>query len=252
MNLFTRLPITLTSSIYPVIPESDIEYLTDFEVGSYDHWIFNRGSAVDLVGRKAGKALTPQSDAPTYGAGYLSLSNLAGKGLLSNLQETATGKYTVCAVVREPVAGSTALRVPFGTLDMTAGGTGGMPFMSGAANARKLYTAYTGLGASIDTGQAVPNASWLFIAASFDASVATKQLRTLIGGTAGNTQSPVAAYTASPRAVALGNGYYTGGVAGNLDFADFILFDRALSMADLQAVYVRRKAKLAVGGIAVV
>lgn len=253
MNLFTRLPITLASRLYPAIPEADIDYFTDYEPSAYDHWTFNQGGAGGLVGRKAGKVLTVQSTTPSYSANYLTMTNSVGKGLLTDLMESSNASLTICAVVRDPTSGASVLKTPFGTLDTTAGGgTGGLPFIGGGGAARKVYTSYTGYTASVDTGQLAPDSQWLFLAVSMDFSSAARKLRVLVGGQAGYEVSKANAYRASVRALALGNGYYTGGTAVPLDFAEFVPFTRAMSLADMQAVYARCKARLAVGGIAVV
>jgi hypothetical protein len=252
MNLFTRLPISLASSLYPVIPEADIDYFTDYEPGAYAHWVFNKGGAAGLTDLKAGKVLVPQSDAPTYSANYLSMNGAVGKGLLTDLLEPAATKRTMFAVVREPNPAVTQVKVPFGTMDSSAG-TGGLPFLSGSGAARKLFTTYKAVTNSSDTLQLTPASSWLCLAVTLDFSGGTKQVRTLVGGGAGHEATSAVAFAASVRALALGNGFYATGHASPLDFAEFIVFEgRAMSLADMQAVYLRRKAKLAAGGIAVV
>lgn len=254
MHSIPRLSFVLASPLYPVIPESELDYFTDYEPGAYAHWVFNKGGVAGLADLKSGKVLTQQSAAPAYSANYLTLSGAVGNGLLTDLLEPAGTKRTMMVVVREPNPAVTQAKPPFGTMDTTAGGgTGGIPFVTGSGAARKLYTSYLGVTSSSDTLQATPSSLWLSIVVAIDFSGGTKRVRTLVGGGAGHEATSAGTFSASSRALALGNGYYTIGHNSPLDYAEFIVFEgRAMSLADMQAVYLRRKARLAAGGIAVV
>lgn len=250
MTLFSRIPVVSPSKGLATISEADVDYLVDYEPTSYDHWIFSKGSAAGLVGVNAGRSLTPQSAVPTYSANFLTIDGGIGKALLTDMTETADVTRTMCVVVRDPYSGG-AIRVPFGTLD-SVNNTGGSPFISGSTYPRPMYTTYRNITNSQNTGMTVDKALWLFLAVSIDFSGATKYVRSLVGGQAGIEVTATTAYAASANKVAVGNGYYSGAAAGPMDFAEVITYAKALTLAELRAVYARRKARLAKLGVAVV
>ena len=250
MTLFTRLPISVAASL-PILSESDIAYFSGLEDSAYEHWIFDKGGVGGLTGRVKGKVLTVQSDAPTYAANSLAMMGSVGKGLLTDLIDAAGAKRTVFAVVQDTIAG-TSIKVPFGTLDTTGAGTGGLPFFSGTVPTRGVFTTYKGLTNSANSGAVISNATWHFLAISLDAASASKSVTTLVGGQAVNVATSAGPYAHSGRAIALGNGYYLTGHASLMNFAEFGVYDRALTAADLAAVYARSKARMAARGITVV
>lgn len=248
MHLFTRLPITV-SGVLPVIPDSDITYLTAYEPDSYDHWVFDKGNSSGLVGIKGSKSLSVMSTQPAYSANYLTMGNAMGKALQSDLLDTSAGNYTMCCVVRNPILANP--KVPFGTL----GDKGGSLYLGATAPGQDAWMAYRGLTVSptaVDTAQAVPVNQFAFMACALDFSGATKKIRSLVGGASGHEFSSAGVYQHSDLPIALGNGYYSLANAGNLDFAEFILFSQPLTIDQMKAVYLRSKSRMLSRGIALV
>lgn len=248
MNLFTRLPLTLNAPTMPLIPEADVDYFVPYEPLAYEHWIFNKGDSSGLIGLKAGSLLTAQSDAPTYDVKHLTLSSYYGKALLTGLEETATIEDTIAVVFRPGVL-SSSLKLPFGTLGSAAGGS---PFIGSNG---QMYATYRGINNSLSYGAPLSADSWYFAAVSRNFSGASKAFKLLIGGTQVVETYTSNSYIPAPvgRKIALGNGYYSSSVSNNTyDFAEFIVFPKAMSATELQALYERRKAKMVTSGINVV
>lgn len=253
-NLFTILPFSVNNSSLPVIPSSDYQRLSDFEIGSYEHWLFDKGNSSDLTGGVNGRLLTVQSTAPTYSGNYLSIPSDEGKGLLTDMGEVAGQKDTICVVFKYST--TTGVVIPFGSLSKTAEGSlgGSAPYIGNASRDLLLQYRPTNVN-SIDTLKDVPAAAWQFMAVSRDMS-AGGIVRTLVGGQTAHeiTVSAVASYipAGNNRKIALGSAYYNAVAGVTLDFAEAVVFDRQLSATELNGVYTRAKARMAARGITVV
>lgn len=244
MNLFTRLPLSAPTGSLPVISPSDIDYFVDYEAQSYDHWVFG-SDASSLVGLNNGNALSPQST-PTYGSNYARIGTAVGNGLRTALEDSATSEDTVVAVVR--VATLPGIQIPFGTLDTSTGGS----LFFGDGN---CSITYRGIFSSQPAGNAITANTWHFVAVSRDFRGTGKSIKSLVGGGSVVERASSATYSPAPagRKISAGNAYYGSGVAtGVMDLAEFIVFNRALSSAELLALYARRKTKLAARGVTVV
>lgn len=246
MSIFLRLAISEPGLDLPVVAAGDIEYFDDVEPLAYDHWVLGGGSD-SLVGRLAGRSLSLQAGAPTYLSNYLKMNTQNGSALLTDLADSASAVDTICAVVR--VYGS-GICIPFGSIGLGGGG----PFLAGTSP-RKVYSTYTGVTDSFDTGLTMANGNWYFLAASRDFSAATKKQKHFVGGVTGVETETVATYSpaTADRRIALGNAYY-GSASYPLDFdvAEFVVFRQALTLAELGGVYTRAKARQALRALTVV
>lgn len=241
MAMFTRLPIVVPSSGLPIVPSAEIEYLNDImESTSFDHWLFDKG-AESLTGRAHGQLLTAQAASPAYASNYLSLNNIKGNSLISTLLDRR--ELTMCVVVDQlPITGTKVLA---GTANEQPAGYGSMIVSIAAdlvGNQRP----------SAQVGPVVPGAGWQFIAYSESALSGLTTQILLRGGLAAVTRTGSPLKTLSTDTVAVGNRNFVGATVGSRKFAEFILFDRALSGDELQAVYLRSKTRLANRGISVV
>lgn len=252
-SLFTMLPFSVSNPALPVIPGADFERLSELEVGAYEHWLFDNGAA-SLYGGLNGRALTAQSDPATFSDSYLSISGNEGKALLTDMGEVAGQKDTICVVFRYST--TSGVVIPFGSLAKTAEAAlgGGCPYIANAGRDILLQYRPTNIN-SIDTGKDAPASTWLFMAVSRDMAT-DGVVRTLVGGQTQHsiTVTNVAAYipAGSGRKIGLGSAYYNAATGVTLDFAEAVLFDRALSAAELTDVYTRAKARMAERGITVV
>lgn len=259
MTLFTRMKHATNNAQLPQIAEADIDPLVIYEPGSYDHWIFNKNGPAGLTGLNAGKVIAPQSDAPSYSADHITIPVVpVGKALMTDYVETANLEDTICMVFKnkETAAAVSALWGTYGNI-ASAGTKGGMPFLSGASPARKLFLSNTGINNSVDTGMTIPSTTGLYfvgVARSFSGS--SKRVSALVGGQAGFSATYSGTYV--PQAalpnVGLGASAYVvggGSVAPLLEIVEFFILPRAVSLPDLASIYQRRKTKLATLGYAV-
>lgn len=246
MTLFTRLPISVPGASLGRVARGDIEFFTDYEPDADEHWMFQGGTSAVLTGKVAGGVLTPQNAAPTYASDSLSTPTVAGNALLSPYGEIAAQVDTIFTVFKT-VATASGLEVLFGTLPPATDATGGSPFLSGASPARKLFLTYRGVVSSGDSSLTVAKDAWHFLSLARDFSGTTKTIRGNLDGHAFSFTAPSAYVPApSPRKIALGNAYYgSSTVVVQTSYAEFGIFDQALSADDLQALYTRRKAKMA-------
>ena len=255
MSILTRLPITVPSAL-PVIPQADIESFVSWEIDSYDHWIFDKGNSTGLTGLSQSKVLALQGSAPAYSSTHISLPGTSGNALLTDLTEVASQVDTIFMVLRLP-ATFTGFHFPFGTLNTGSPLLGGASFLAspGSSYPRGTFLTYRGTSLSSTTGPDIPAANqWYFLCVSRDFASATKSFRILLGGQTLQTAAVTGTYTpAAGRLIALGNGYYaTGGATALFDIAEFGIFNRALSDAELGNLYSRRKLAAAARGITVV
>lgn len=250
--IFTMLPISVPNTALPVIPNADIDRLYPYELDAYGHWVFGASSS-SLTDKVNSRSLTVQSDGVTYpSTAFLSMSGAQGKGLLTDVEETANIADTIAVVLRR-TGGSGTLGVPFGTLSpSTPTPTSGFsPFFS---SGESVWTRANGLNGGINTGLTAPMSQWLFIATTRDFASASLPNKVLVGGQSiyERTETGTYAPAPSPRKIALGSAYFTADATNEFDVAEFIYFDRAMSATELADLYSRSKARMADRGISVV
>ena len=250
---FTRLPVIAINNTLPKILRADTDYLTNFDPSTYEHWLLGE-SAACLTGPVNGNVLTPQAGV-TFSQNFATLSSPIGSGLLTNLSESAALVRTMCCVFRfsTTAAGLYGIMGSLGTFEEYNGGS---LFISGTSPNQSVFSTYRGITSSVNLGT-ITNNMWYFAATSVNFAGTTKQIKHLIGGFPGYEFATAAAYLppTAGRKTALGCAYGPPPTASvnPMDVAEFMVFDdQALSMADLQAVYASRKAKLAARGIVVV
>jgi len=245
MSLFQRFGVNVPDPTLFVLANNEVDYLgAQFEIDSYDHWVFSKGNAEGLVGLNNGKLLTLQSsvpaDAPAFSPSFLTMSTASGKALLSDVVEDASlPAYTVCAIVREPTTIS-GIKPIFGTV-VASPAANNLTFVAGSPPSRHFFASYSGATSSRDTGVVSTIGSWYFVATAVDYTGTSKIERTLIGGSAGSQGSGAGPHLFSGRPIAMGNAYYATGVAGLMDVAEFIVYKRALTLDEMGDVALRRK-----------
>lgn len=248
MSAFFRLPIVAQASL-GTVPEQFVNLFEIYELDAYEHWIFDRGSSQNLIGKVNNRMLTAQSTEPTYSASFLTLPRENGKALITDRADSATGIETMFAVVRASAAlGSNQMQI-MGSLGASTGF--GIFFHSTAFPKVLRITARDTVFANTLAGEASAADQWVFVAMSRDFSGATKTIKSLRGGGVLYNLSSTATYTPSANNLALGNAYTTALTGGGMDVAEFGIFSQALNDAQLQSLYARRKRELARIGISV-
>lgn len=249
--LFTRLPFVVIDADLPVIPASDIKTFVDYEVDSapYDHWLLS-GSSAALTGRVAGKMLTPQSVAPTYLSTHAVIDGRTGKGLLTDLTDSAAQSMAI--IIKRPADMPTGLQLLFGSID---GGTGSAGYFEDTGAGDKMTCNVRGWsGTIIKPSLRLPGAvgAWMFLAVSELSGSGSSSATVFAGGSPdGNsaTLTVAANKVLTDRKIGLGNAFLASGLGLNLEVAEFMVWNRPLSVADLTDVYDRAKVRMAGRGL---
>jgi hypothetical protein len=230
------------------IGRSDVRLPFDAEAGAWGHWLFG-GTAECLtsIDRNA-RTLTAQSAAPTYSAAHLALTMNEGNALQSTLVDTLQD-LTMCVVARTLQA--TAGIIPLaGNPDNSSGNKGRMLCRFAANTSYNVGHWNTNVGRVMSPGVTMPDNGFVFLASSIRTTPTTSNLLMLAGGQAIQTLSQTyVGAVAGDAPIGLGNSGYVVTPTVNTDFAEFILFDRALSAEELEAVYVNSQRRMAARGV---
>lgn len=252
-HLFTVLPFIVSNSALPVVPSSDIRRLTTHEEGegeprAHDIWEFG-GNALSLTGKQSGKQLSLQGDEPVYSDNYLSMSTGQGSAILSDFTESALPNDTIWAVVRIAILTSEdpSAVILFGTL-ATLNINTGSGFFSGNAN----MFGHNARGFSGTNQAVIPNnGEWMFVSYSRRMHSGGALFRLLGGGHPAFEEELTGTYKPSVNPVAIGGAYYDVPDAVSIDVAEFGIIPEALTAYEMQALYLKSKARMAARGIVV-
>ena len=250
---FLRLPFAVADLSLPKISAADVEQYVPYEVESspYEHWIL-KGAGSSLVGLKNGRALTPQSTLPIYQPGYVDITSEIGKALLTDMTDAAA--QTLVLIMKRPTLPvNSEVQIIGGAIDTVGSGvtsTGSGMYAQGTTPTSLTLNIRGGSGLLLtNTPGAVGD--WM-MAAFAEQSDATALSGTSYAGGASTNKTTSWAGTSkrvSTRKIAVGNGYYGSGMITTLSLAEVILYDRALSVAELDAVYARAKARMESRGL---
>ena len=245
MSLFTKLPIVVNNPLLGVIPAADTDNLAGPEASAYGHWIFDTGDSTAYASKVSSKVLTEQNSAPSFSSNYVTITGAPGDSLLTDYPDSANAVDTIAMIVRLPTIGG--IRLLGGTL--LANPNGGGLFLSGTSMYHQYRNAIT--SAEVDDGFAADN--WYFLAATRDFSGGTNVLRVLLGGDDVHTGTHFSDY--NPNAtdnINFPNAGYAAVITGDIDYAEFMVFDYAMDASALTALYNRRKEFMGTQGITVV
>ena len=241
MQLFTMLPISVSDPSLPVVPAADIDRLVEYEQAAYAHWIFDRG-AESLVDLKSEKPLTPQSTTHSFTANSVVVKSAFGEALESDFDDRAT--MTWAAVWKRAanqssttvVLGSNAGNIAGERIQLPSTPSDGLEFrVAGFPTVKPDYLAGDDIG------------DFVFIAGYSDET----SRGFLFGGDTAWRESSGGLKAVSAATLALGN-IYQGGLADiGLEFAEFIVFDAALSGSEILEVYFRSQARMSERGITI-
>lgn len=217
------------------------------ESGAWAHWLFGP-SPEDLVDEtNSNRTLTPQTYLKDASRGFVTLYSEQGNALVSTLADANVGTW--CAVFR--VASVPSNRSPIvGTL--STGGNKGSHVMINTAGAIQVYgeeSDGTGYTHNFHTTFTYPN-KWLFLAVARDWDLATPQV-TVYLGSAGAETHDYTGITYNP-----GNNTVFGSELNNLIgtgqpdmlLGEGIFFETRLTTAEMEAVYLRSKERMALFG----
>lgn len=252
-NFTSNRSLPRLSNVEPLLP--------NYEFESYGHWVFT-SSSESLVDKVNFRNLTLQSGAvvqPTYSDTGVTVSTAVGNALLSDLADTSSQNITMTAVVRCNV---TALSILLGNL-VPSNNTSSSG-LSAFVSTNKAYltvkpTAATGAAtngiSSLTPSASINQTSNFFIGISVDKS--TK--KGIIFVSQGNTESSIdsvyssSTYASSANKLAIGNSVYSSSnvTSNTATFAEAVIFDKALTLTEIQAVANRAKSRMSSRGITV-
>ena len=246
-SIFTMLPFAVSNAALPQLAATDYELLVNYEPDAWGHWNFGTSSA-SLTDLTQGKSLTLAGTAPTYNSTGVVVAGGLNSGLLSDLADGT--ERTLCAVVKIPdlssflganVAGNVGTSEGFGMfVHKSSGQYGILPIVRG------------GTGITGDTFAGLNVGDYVFLAISYTQTGSNK-LNKFFGGKLSSSITSATAKTASAVKMAFGNVQYsTSSYHAPLEISEGILYDRALSLIEIAAVYARSKTRMATRGITVV
>ena len=245
MYLFTMLPISVDDPSLPVIPAGEVSQLySDLENDAFEHWVFDKSGTGNLVGGLNGTQLSIQNAAPTHQENYLTLNTASGNSIrMLEFNDSAEAQDTLCIVARTSTAGARlgGMWPKGGMYADLAGEYRAIHFLDGAPLATLRLISTTSIG------------GWVFMAFARDFRATVREWTAVIGSETkeasyaeGVTYTPG---TFSGALMALGNANDQNGAAGTADFAEMIVYDRKLSLAELLEVKERSIARMAARGI---
>ena len=227
-------------------PASDVKTATPttntaVEPGAVGHWLLG----ADNPGHDGltGGALTPVGAAPTLGAGVITTANGTFQGLESPLD--AMDEMTVCVVCSYGVGGGAVLAGNF------AAGNGCGLWMFSTPGDFYLRDR-DGLNGNRRLENDTAPGGMMF--AAFSVSNGGGAEIVFRGDQTGSLsiETPAGARTAHASKLGIGNTRYSSGsFAQGADYAEFIVFDGHRTVAELEAIYQRSRARMADRGVAI-
>ena len=241
MSLFTMLPISVSDPSLPSVPLSDIDRLVEYERSSYDHWIFDRG-ADSFVGLKSAHGLTPQSTTHSFTANSLVVRSAFGEAIESdftdreNMTWTAVWKRAANQPVSVVVLGSNTGDAAGERIQLMPSPNEKLEFrVAGFPTVSPDYPGGAGVG------------DYIFLSGYCD-----EDSRGLFFGRDGFwRESTGGPKVVSTDTLSLGNINLEGHADIGLEFAEFIIFDKALTATEILEVYGRSQTRMAERGITI-
>ncbi|MCG9492674.1 hypothetical protein MCL36_09045 [Acinetobacter pittii] len=254
MNVFFKIPATASNSVGTLDP-ADVREVSDFfpgvESGAWGHWTLSK----DLIDSVNNRALTAVSGTvPTFTNDQMHLTGMnttTRKGFNSGLRGVASTGFTICLVGKQ--TGITASFASVAGNQQSDVGTASLLFypnqVSGYVTGRDFGAAPN---AQVDTTK------WTFAAASYsnDPNVIRRMVvesgeysfTNEFTGTGPIADPPLANIFNS---ICLGTTQINSAQTFGLDFGEFIVFNRALTIAELKDVAFRSKRRMLQKGIVI-
>lgn len=231
----------------------DVIYVERFEADAYGHWLFlDNTPLVDRVNNRTMSQLPGAASPPVLSLEGVKLVNQVGNGLISDLADDATTNVTQISICK--VNASTLCVVQgnlVGTGNTTASGTGVYTSANKAlANMKPIVSNNTGALNGTTINQTLALNEFCLIAHCVNKTAKTLTLYVLNNDVENSvTASFTATYEANAHKVGLGNNYYNSGSLAELTIVESIIYNKALTLAEIKAVASRSKIRLANRGI---
>tara|TARA_R110000796_G_scaffold181591_1_gene298185 strand:- start:418 stop:1170 length:753 start_codon:yes stop_codon:yes gene_type:complete len=250
MSFFTVLPIAVTDLSLPQLNSSDVSHVfpisSFIEEDAYGHWLFGVGES-DFTA-SSGAVLTKQSagTAISFNGNYLTTRTAVGNALISDrLQTLAADEFTVCMLVRVPTLGS---------ITILAGDLGSTKGLSVYLSNAPLFALNGRQAGAILTSTVTPLVDqWYFVSykITHSATIDGEKGVSIDGETFIINDVVAGDYNARAQGISMANSDYDTGTDFNVDFAEYMIFNSALSDSELSGVYERALIRAAERGIAI-
>lgn len=236
----------------PKVAVEDIIYVEKYEMDSYGHWLFG-GDSDSLKDKVNGKVLTMQAGAttqPIYNTNNIQLSASFGNALLTDLSDTDAQDITICGVFK--VSTTTFAPLMGNLVPNSLTTTSGFGFFASdnvsVFTIKPLIAASTG-GFTGMTAGPLQQQSYFFISASVNKAAKKIELYTRqMGAGLSAERTWTSTYEASLNKIAIGNGYYNGNF-GNINVAEAIIYNKALTISEIELLSLRTQLRLNNRGI---
>ena len=253
-NVFIQLDYACKrTDLLKINDVQDIVYVEKFEASAYGHWLFL--DSTPLVDRVNGRTLTQPvgaTIAPVITTEGVRLSNQLGNGLISDLVDgaaTNVTQFSVCKVSATALVNIQGDLV--GSASTTSSGTG--VYISANkvyANMKPLIASNTGALNGTTVSNTVALIDFVLVAHCVDKVSKTLTLYVLDGVVENSvTNSFTQSYGANANKIGIGNNYYSTGNSGLLTTIETVIFDKALTLAQIKKVAQRTKLRLEKRGI---
>lgn len=240
------LPYISNNSILPSYNYADLADVPEWEFDSWEHWCFDTGASSGLTGRVNRRPLTLQGAAPAYSADHVTLGG-QGNALLSDMDESHT--WSICMVAKYPVTAS----VFAGTSDNATNKGSSLELRVGGS-VGEVNADVEGMTPSeyrnLDISPSpTPGSIWLFAAMALD--FAPGPLRRLYAsGQYDQFTGDTGTHTLNGK-IAIGNKSKTTSLGASIEIAEAILYNRVLSLAEMQTIHARSRLRAARRGIVI-
>ncbi|WP_147127822.1 hypothetical protein [Shimia ponticola] len=238
---FTKLPITVPGA-RASLPLSSVESLAGDEPSAFGHWVLGP-SVESYAGIGDDVALTDQASPPSLGANFANIAPT--NALLTPLADTGQS-ITICTVARFPASTNGVTMI---TGNLAVGSASGRSMFRAGGTANKF--SFRGNGTTHTSTFEPTDDTWHFFAVTHDTTQITSNVRMFAGSTFETFDDDISGYANGPTNFALGDPGFTTS-ARNIEIAECIYFERALSTADIQTVFTRSVARMADRGVTVV
>lgn len=234
-GLFFRYAFSSGDLTAPVIDPARVSNIlpAGVEADAIGHWIFG-GDAESLSDLITGVQVTPPATGaqPTFGANFMTIPDGQGRGLRTPFDEPAA--VTMAMVIKAREEGD--IQILGGTFT-GADEDGGVTLMNRIGESRRYQVRErsSGVTLSFSIPSSIGAGDWVCIIGSAEPGE-----RWGYGGV-DPVSSVISRMVSTPvRKIALGNAYYTaGGSLAGLDVAEFVVWDRALTGAEMVDYRIR-------------
>lgn len=227
------------------------DFFSGTEELAWGHWTLNK----DLVDSKSNRLLTATASTNyTFENSHLKLSNVSQavrKGFNTGLRNVGTTGFTVCVVAKQSGVATSFAAIAGNQQDNA---TGSLLVYSG-----KVAGYATGLGFADAPEAQTDTTKWFFAAASYSNDENVVRRMVVESGSysftneftgTGRIVDPASANVFN--SVCLGATQVSSATDSfSLDFAEFIVFNSALSIADMKAIAFRSKQRMKTKGITI-